>query len=212
MSFLLNTNPSSRAFEQKPTTPLDNPGSFRQPPPELQKKLFLISQNMSHPNWNKANKLISACFTCPRLANNLMDWYKECLLCQNSKVKLHTRTSPATTEGYPSRFQHLHMDIVGLLPAVLNCPSRYILPFTDRSTDWIGSTPISSVTAEVVAETSFLLGFRGSESHSTLLPITNASSNLIGSLNYQNCLVLHVFVLHLITPKAMAKTKGTIEL
>ena len=75
------------------------------------------------------------------------------LHCQTSEVTRHTITPPATNEGYPTRFHNLHLDIVGPLLAVSNCPNRYILFFIGRSTTWIKTPPISSITAEVVAET-----------------------------------------------------------
>ena len=102
-------------------------------PPELRRKLFLNFHNMSHPNWKATNKLISARFTWPHLDSDVKDCCKECLHCQKSKVTRHTITPPASTAGYPARFQHLHLDIVGPLPAVSNCPNIYIYSFLYRS-------------------------------------------------------------------------------
>ena len=169
-------------------------------PPELQRKLFLNFHNMSHPNWRATNKLISARFTWPHLASDVKGWCKECLHCQKSKVTRHTVTPTASTAGYPARFQHLHLDIVGPLPAVSNCPNRYILSFIDRSTNLIEATPISSITAEVVAETFISTWF--SRFGVPLYINTDQGRQFESdcSPNYPNCLVFHVFVLHLITP------------
>ena len=93
-------------------------------PKDMRKRLFLNFHNMSHPNWKATNKLIYACFNWPNLSNDIKEWCKDCLECQKSKVTRHTITPISPTERFPSRFQHLHMDIVGPLPAVSNCPHR----------------------------------------------------------------------------------------
>ena len=49
-----------------------------------------------------------------------------------------------------ARFTHVHMDIVGPLPAINNSPFRYLVNFIDRSTNWIEAHPVHSITAEEV--------------------------------------------------------------
>ena len=120
--------------------------------------------------------------------------------------------SPATTEGYPFRFQHLHMDIVGILPAVLNCPSRYILSFIDRSSDWIESTPISFITAQVVAET--FVSTRFSRFGVPLYITTNQERHFKSDLFAELSKLLGFARLRTTPyhPQGNGKTKGTIVL
>ena len=122
-------------------------------PKDMRKRLFLNFHNMSHPNWKATNKLINAHFTWPNLAKDIKEWCKECLECQKNKVLRHTITPISPTEGFPSRIQHLHTDLVGPLFGVSDCPHRYILPLIDRSTIWVEALPISPITATVDDET-----------------------------------------------------------
>ena len=121
-------------------------------------------------------------------------------LCNNRKL---SSPIPAFTFG---------LDIVGPLPAVSNCPNRYILSSIDRSTNWIEATPFSSITAEVVAETFISPWFSqfGVPLYITTYQGRQFESDFFAELS--KLLFLHVFVLHLITPKSMVKSKSIIEL
>ena len=95
-------------------------------PPSFRRLVFNALHRLSHPGIKPTHKLISSRFVWPKMYSDIKGWTRLCLSCQRFKVIRHTLSSIPIPD---SRFDHIHVDIVGPLP-----PSRgqtYLLTCID---------------------------------------------------------------------------------
>ena len=74
-------------------------------------------QNILHPGTNASLKLIKSRYFWSNMDKNIRNWTRECLSCQESKIHRHTKSGIQEFSLPSSRFETVHIYIVGpLLP------------------------------------------------------------------------------------------------
>ena len=106
-------------------------------PEQCRYPIFTQFHNLCHSNWKSMSRMILARFTWPDAQRTIKEWCHNCLTCQQMKITRHIHPPIRQLNEAVARFTHVHMDIVGPLPAINNSPFRYLVTFIDRSTNWI---------------------------------------------------------------------------
>jgi transposase InsO family protein len=129
-------------------------GTFRPLVPAAMRTEVMESIHaVSHPGTRATVRLVSARFCWPRLAASVTVFARECLDCQRSKVSTHVHLTPEVIDVPGRRFAHVHVDLVGPLPASRGF--TYLFTVIDRTTRWPEAFPLSSMSSADCARALF---------------------------------------------------------
>ena len=119
-------------------------------PRPMRKTAFDIVHNLSHPSRRTTCKLLTQKFVWQSIKKDAQQWAKTCQACQTCKIHRHTESGVGEFPQPRRRFGHIHVDIVGPLPA--SKTYRYLLTIIDRSTRWPEAIPMQTATTETCVE------------------------------------------------------------
>jgi len=129
-------------------------GSFRPiVPAPLRMAVFSSLHSLAHPGIKATKRLISSRYVWPNLASEVAELARSCMSCQRAKVHTHLKLQPEKMLVPARRFQHIHVDLVGPLPA--SHGFTHLLTVLDRSTRWLEAIPLSSTRSNAVAAALF---------------------------------------------------------
>ena len=122
-------------------------------PRDFQLALFDVLHGASHPGVRATRRLVSACYVWRGMAAAVGLWAKQCVQCQWAKTHRHVHLQAAHIPVPTRRFAHLHVDLVGPLPASRGF--THIFTIIDRTTRWPEAIPLSSTSAADCAQALF---------------------------------------------------------
>jgi transposase InsO family protein len=122
-------------------------GRLRRLVPEADRlRVFQSIHGVAHPVVRATRRMITARFVWPGMRANVAAWCRDCVACQRAKV---TKQHKAPVEPIPipqRRFSHVHIDIVGPLPASED-GFLYLLTMVDRTSRWLEAVPLKDISA-----------------------------------------------------------------
>lgn len=114
-------------------------------PTSLRRMIFDSIHATAHPGARAGRRLVSKHFVWHGMNRDVNNWTFQCLDCQRSKIVRHTRAPTESLETPSSRFQVIHLDIVG--PLEVSAGHKYILTIIDRYSRWPEAIPLVDVSA-----------------------------------------------------------------
>ena len=110
-------------------------------PAEMRKEVFDVVHGLSHPGTSALVRIMTSKFVWHGIAKDVRAWARGCIECQTAKVHHHNKAPLHKFERATTRFAHVHVDLVGPLPASRG--HTYLLTVMDQLTRWQEAIPLS---------------------------------------------------------------------
>ena len=119
-------------------------------PSTLTKTVFEKIHGLAHLGVKATKKAIASSFVWHTMTKDIKQWVMECENCQSSKIMKHTKTAYQQLPSPTSKFETIHVDIVGPLPM---CDTHsYILSIVDRFSRWPVAIPMQGISSKECAQ------------------------------------------------------------
>jgi cleavage and polyadenylation specificity factor subunit 1 len=126
-------------------------------PISMRESLLKHFHDLGHYGFRKTANLLISRYYWPGMRSEIKVFCRTCEVCQRTKVDRHTTAGSAAFNLPSSRFETVHIDIVGPLPVPerkhdtqCGLAPRYLLTMIDRNTGWLEAAPLESATAQSV--------------------------------------------------------------
>jgi hypothetical protein len=119
--------------------------------------IFAAVHGLAHPGIRATKRLISSRYLWPNLLADVTAWCRECQPCQRAKITKQPAAAVQPIAIPTKRFSHIHIDILGPLPASPEGFS-HLLTAVVRSTRWAEALPLAATTAAACAD-AFIAGW-----------------------------------------------------
>ena len=114
------------------------------------KRVFNKVQDLSHPSGQATLAILARGYIWDGLRRDILCWARSCQVCARNKVSRHTCQLVQSILVQASRFEHVHVDMVG--PFLREQGMKYILTMIDRTTRWLEAAAISDATANTILQ------------------------------------------------------------
>ncbi|BHF65316.1 hypothetical protein SprV_0200832600 [Sparganum proliferum] len=119
-------------------------------PASMRRAVFQTLHGLSHPGIRASQKLLAERFAWPGMNKDVKAWARSYLSCQRNKVQRHNKSPPGTFPSPNTRFSHVRLDVVGLLPPFNGF--THLLTCVDRYTCWAEATPLPNAQTETIVK------------------------------------------------------------